>query len=655
MRLATSLREDLTAETARCANGPDAPDVAAACFILALPAAFVTMAEGEHGDCYGWVHWAISPEHVFDARMNTGDYALPPYPGASTGLNAIAELYLVDWVRTAYMLARKFGGMDELARLFLDYSFGRTLVAIGEGDPAGVEALVAMVSWATKDGHPKAKLLAEAALDIFELKTMAPRQQVILGISFVTAAAQWTENTPQQWAQRLLDEHRNDLGEHELVQLLAVVITSSTKWAALRDELLLEIRKLADSYKRRATSKLSASRSLEARVDILQPLIFNLTNFGSTEDIMDVLWAWYGTEDAERGDANILFVGAAHGGGVTYVWPSGRWTRPGPVVAETLQGMMDGISAALTDYFRGPEGDRQLKLDERMVGAPAFEQVEQLRAAMQAHYDIPALTAQLPTDFRPRSIIVLPALRDPFQALLFDQVGWIAPMEASLSKAQAMRPIHTVSIWPGATHLTEAEVECVQNVGVAAGWKVKFAVGPLDEAAFLRFYEDAEPDLLWVIGHGEQSPYRLEETGIVLEGNVLLPITRIAAMTVPGGERRLLVLNVCSSGAAQHRGGIARIGLGHYLATPNQTVAAHLWPIDYYAALAFGCSLSLSLAKAPLPQAFGEAIATMHNQRALLVSLAELEATKAVDRLSSERLNEHLANLLNWGCPVLLT
>lgn len=657
LRLATALREDLTAATEKIAGGSDAGHIAAARFVIAVPASFVTLADGLNGDAYSWVHWGASLTHDFSSRVNEGEYRLPPYESASAGLNALAELALVGWVRSAYLVARKFGGMDKLSRDFLDYSFGMSLVALGRGDvEAAVDALVAIVVWANKDGHPETKRLTRQLLALFDEQKVPPRQQASLAITFVTSAGQWTNHTPQQWAVRLLEDYRQHLVEHEVVQMLAVVMSSPSQWASMRDEILSELRKLARFYRSDDRSDAASSLALEARIDIIHPLIFSLTEFGSTDDILSVLWAWYGTDEAEPGDGNILFVAAAHGDGVTYVWPGGRWTRPGPAVGETLQGMMEGISAALTDYFRGPAGDRGVLLDERMVGAPAFDQAGQLHSAMEAHYGLVELAGHLPTDFRPRAIIVLPAMRDPFQAMLFEQTGWLAPMEASLLKTREIRLVRTISVWPGATQLTEAEVECIQLVGAMAGWTVKVTDGSLDEVAFQRFYEDPEPDVLWVIGHGEQSPYRIEETGILLEGEVLLPVTSIAQMTVPDEGRRLLVLNVCSSAAAQNRGGIARLGLGHFLASASQSVTAHLWPIDYYAALAFGCSLALALANEEIPDAFGTAIATMRDQPGLLALLRGVNANlQAADRLAGDRLREHLANLLNWGCPILLT
>ena len=67
---------------------------------------------------------------------------------------------------------------------------------------------------------------------------------------------------------------------------------------------------------------------MESRAAILMPLIYCLTRVGSVDDILDVLWAWYGALDWERGDSNVLFVCPSHGDGVAYLWPDGRWFAP---------------------------------------------------------------------------------------------------------------------------------------------------------------------------------------------------------------------------------------------------------------------------------------------------------------------------------------
>jgi hypothetical protein len=291
-----------------------------------------------------------------------------------------------------------------------------------------------------------------------------------------------------------------------------------------------------------------------------------------------------------------------------------------------------------------------------MVGAPAYGRAADLTAAMATHYRLDGLIEHLPTDWRPRSIVVVPAHRDPLQATLMKACGWLSPLEASLSRPLPRRTVQVVSIWPGETQTTEAEIAFLQAVAARAGWRVKIASGPQNVAGFKAYYEDPEADVLWVIGHGEQSPFRLEESGLVLSDGQLLTTSELAAFERPNAARRLLVLNICSATATQNRGGLARIGFAQGLTTADQEVVGHLWPIDYYAALAFGCALSASLVDHGPAEALSATISLMQRPRNLIDALAAIAPEQeAIARLSSDRAAEQVENILSWGSAVLLT
>lgn len=377
LALAELIRRDLTAETQRIGSGPGAPLIDGARFVVAMPAIAITMAMGLHGDCYDWVGWSACRTHDPEQRVNEGEYSLPPFDGATDGMNQLCLAYLIDWIACAYILARVFGGIDDFCGRIFGDAVNCAVDALDAGNVIiGVEAIVAIINWATERGHPGAEPLTRTALNIYRVPRLPDRAKVLLGILFSTAAARWTAQSPQQWAQRTLDELQHALVEHEAVQLLAVAADSPVQWTTRRDEILREIRALANSYRASAPGS-AATLALEARVAVIHPLIFNLVEFGTPEDLMDVLWAWYGRDREQRADSNVLFVASAHANGVAYLWPTGRLIlQDAAASAESLEGILEGIleaiSEALNEYFRGPAGDRNLCLDERMAGAPDF-------------------------------------------------------------------------------------------------------------------------------------------------------------------------------------------------------------------------------------------------------------------------------------------
>jgi hypothetical protein len=125
---------------------------------------------------------------------------------------------------------------------------------------------------------------------------------------------------------------------------------------------------------------------------------------------------------------------------------------------------------------------------------------------------------------------------------------------------------------------------------------------------------------------------------------------------VPSVGRRLLVLNICSSATALTFNGMARSGLAQELVSLRQQVIGHLWPIDYYAALAFGSSLAFGLTREPPPAALRDASLLMRDQVKLINMLTEISPElQAIRRLNGQRAAEVLQNVLSWGCPVILT
>ncbi|MFM9859052.1 CHAT domain-containing protein [Pseudoxanthobacter sp. M-2] len=656
LHLAALAQADLTDESARIGDGPGAPLIDGCRFLISIPAIMTTMAMGRHGDCYGWIHWSAFRTHDASRRMNCGEYRLPPFAGAPEGLNGMCLSYFTVWAESAFLLARKFGGMDEWCGRIIDYCWARMAEAFEAGDmPNVARAIVAIVNWATERADQRAEFLTHQLTELYTSSGIDNRTKATLANVFTTKAAAWTHQSPRDWALEILHNYREVLVEHEIVQYLCSTIDSSESWAASRVEVLREISVLVNYYRRSAAAA-DATEVLEARVAIIHPLIFALTEFGDTDDLMDVLWAWYGQESLERADANVLFIGSAHGSGVTYVWPCGRYIVRGNASNETLEALLVGISSALNEYFRGPAGDRELQLDERMIGTPAYETASALVAAISNHYGLDQLTENLPAEWRPRSLVVFPAHRDPLQALLAATLGWLAPLEASVQRPRPARRIRTVSIWPGETQTTEAEVAFLRAIAVQKGWHLKVTNPPLNAEAFRVYYEDPEADVLWVIGHGEQSPFRTSGSGLVLAGEQLLTAARLVAFTRPGEGSRLLVLNICSATATQTRGGLARIGLAHELAAANQAVIGHLWPIDYFAALAFGCALAVNLGQNDPADALRETQLILQRHQDLITVLsAAAPGAEVIERLANEHAAERVANILSWGSAVLLT
>jgi hypothetical protein len=241
--------------------------------------------------------------------------------------------------------------------------------------------------------------------------------------------------------------------------------------------------------------------------------------------------------------------------------------------------------------------------------------------------------------------------------MLRHEAGISTPFESSFSAPAADWPVRNVSVWLGATIYTDFELEVLEAASRLRDWRLRTATPPSHGilSAFRRFYEDADADVLWVIGHGEHTPHSEQKTGLYLDEQMFLSMEEIRHFKCPGTGRRLLVLNVCSGATARMTGGLARIGLAHELVGPNQSVIAHIWPAYSETALSFGALLAAFLGAQDNFSAFAAASAQLRDPEGIVAALDEVlgNRLRAYDRINASI--PALKNVLSWGCPVFLT
>lgn len=652
------LFQDLAAATDAVAENPEeSANVDIVRFLMSLPVAASALIEGDHGQAYDWVLAGISRTFELGRNVNHGDYRLPPYAGGDRVGNDVATANLLRWYRSFYTVATRLGGLDELAQRFARGATRMAVEALGSPHRSdGVQLLALAGQWAAERAAPQAPWFAGQLASMFGAAEFTARDHIVIGTALSGALAPYSGRPASIWARRLLDERAEALVEHERVQLRILAITTPEEWQAERAPLLAAIGALAAYYRGAVRDGGDAGVALEARVKILHPLFHFLARHGSTDDIVAVLAAWYGRPGDERADANILFICPAFGNGTAYVWPTGRSLPDGDDPAN-LDRFLASLSRAQAQPFRGPAGDRDFAIEEHRWGMPDHAHAEALRRDMAALYDFERLRAALPEGFRPRSLVVVPAHRDPVQAVVADAMGWLGPIEASVAAAAPARARRILSVWADdAVQLVDAELELLESLGRRGGWDVRRFEGDRSAEAFRRFYEDPEPDLLWVIGHGEMDAHNLSQSGIVLAGKALLPVREVGQLAIPELGRRLLVLNLCSGGAAQFRGGLGHLGLAHSLARPHQQVIAHQWPVDSYPALAFAAAFLLASIEYAPDEALRHAARSMRDIDGLRAGLAALDPElSAIARLDVPGARANPDSVLNWGNPALFT
>jgi hypothetical protein len=626
-------------------------------FLFALKPMEITLVFGQNGDCYGWIMWALARDCDRSARFFDVSYSFfPPDSQAADDYHDLALANLPRWTHSFFLLARKFGGLDEVAISTAKICWmGCNNAFLSDADSDDCFAgLISLANWAVNANAPQAERWVRILAGMWD-KPIPDRTRAHIGILMITSAHRFTDRGLQEWARELLGNYRHLLTEHMLLQVLAVTAETREDWLAHRDEIIAAAADLARWYRENAADPSGAMMALESRVSIIHPLVYSLTEHGTVDDILDLLGAWYVIPNGRTNDSKVLIIATSHRHGVGYLWGGERLIIRREDEQGSFERMMEAASNAQRDFHRvGGVGDRFPQIDYDRLGQPDENAAPQFETAVRAHFELALLAEELPKGLALRSTLSIPALPIPLGALLAKETDAPVAQEVSLLEPLPNRPIRKVSVWLGSTLHAAFELEALQSVAGLADWELEVVDRGDDPKAFLEFYASEAADLLWVIGHGEHSPYRLEDSGIVI-GDGLVTADMLSEITFRSDGRRLLVLNVCSGAATQVRGGMARIGLSHELVTPQQRVIAHLWPIGMYSGLAFGSKLALELAGSDTDAAYRATIRGMTQPYALCEELRlRLGENLGIhDRIANQ--HEQIGGFLSWGSPVLLT
>lgn len=625
-------------------------------FLFALKPMELCLAWGLNGQCHGWAMWSIARNVDRDARLFDMNYSFfAPDSQAAPEFRDLAIANLPRWTAAFFMLARKFGGVDDVAQRVAPMCWEISEDMIRKGIEVGqcLEALTSLANWASNADEPQAETWVTYLLKKWpDVIPDANRAQI--GMLMMSSAHRFTGRDPQKWADEILKHWSHILIEHMELQVLAASLRTIEDWRERRDRILVSTIQLAQLYREQSgDDETVALQALESRISIIHPLIWFLTEYGEVNDVLDVLGAWYAKDGERTCDDNVLFVASGHMNGVVYLWNGGRLALPREKGPTTFDAVLAAASLAQREYHRATAvGDDPPDIDYQRMGQPNEAAGPEFEAAARAHFEPARLVDALPPDQPIRSILTIPSLPAPVLSLLTTEGGVVASEEVSLQQPLPVRPINRVRVWQGGTMHEAFEVEALERVAILAGWKIDVQSG--DHSAFERFYSDPDADLLWIIGHGEHSPHRIEGSGLVIDEDIVMA-DRLRELTPESDGRRLLVLNVCSGATAQVRGGIARIGIGQELTGPRQQVAAHLWPVGMYAGLAFGAKFALELSETSTAEAYARTVTGMRNPAALRANLIErLGPELAIhDRLANQ--DDQVGNAMAWGAPVLLT
>ena len=611
-------------------------------------------ATGHLPEAYDWTLWSISRNHDPNKIVNRADYRLPPFDGAHRSVNEFSGPFLVNWILHAYYLAVRFGGLDELALTRFHYCYAKAVEAIDKGDrDVGIKALANLTNWAAHTKHESLSTMVKVIESCLRHPDLSPKHKIQLGTILLGEASHLTNHNPATFARKMLEDHSTHFHTQEHLQYLVAATDTHGEWLTRKDEIISKIRTLRFEVGSASHSPMDINVAMEGRIRIIYGLVHLLSRVPDLTSLLSVVALWYGKDIDHEVNFKTLLVLSNDSQGTRWIWPNGDWSPANQDVEKSLEQLTVAISNAFTDYYRGPEGDRVPRVDERLRGTPQIQYALELERHTLSHYAIGKARENVLADQSMETIIFFPNYNAPAYAMIneFTQEGLLQNL--SLERPANEPTISDVLIWPGESLFTDAEVEFLLTAGARFDLTVRVYEAGQSKQDFVRFFADSQADLLWIIGHGNHEPHHLERCGLNLTDDSIFSLRDFSSLPKVN-RNRAVVANICSGGAARVIGGLGITGIAGILANARQRVITHGWPIDMYAALAFGGVYFSSLSKSGLRRGLRRAQQILKEQQSILTEVAETDPDmQIVERLKEENLKIRLENVFSWGSAAI--
>jgi hypothetical protein len=572
-----------------------------------------------------------------------------------------ARRFVLVWIGKLCYYSWKQGGLREMV--------GSSLLTIGpmlqwalekltdEQHDMAVDAACHLSSWLRRNGHID---LAKAVVSFLERAEAAPttseESKKTICILLSCALGEYTSRPLHEWATRGLG-YASRLRGHERLQLLVNQSIRGDATAAF-DEILLAAR--AYSAEAAAQAKDAAVFNYaQARVfDVLAPFLGRLIREGKPDAAVVLLGAWYGVPECHVRRSPVLACVPSFDAAIVYASAE----RPMTYVRDTdeaLRSLTATINDAIgTSHTIADDPSLAIATPAR-PGVPDFSLGERLEQEMIRFYELARLSRDhLTAAISASGLLPIQSLPHPIQALLLRELGVTWPIVSSYEEPGPNRVPRKVLLWSAGTIGGPAEQEGVAAIFRAVGVEVDQRSEDLDADAFSQLYAQEHYDAIWINAHGEFAGPDPHDAHLLLslDRKQRITIAQLAAVGVPKNGRRLLFLNICDGGNVMVTNAPPRLGIAPMLASSNQAVISHLWPVRNFVAATYGVLLADALAAgAGFFQAYCAALAPLRQDRPSLLHLLEAinpRPAELIDRVGNGPDDFSDRNLFNWGSPV---
>ncbi|AEV26386.1 hypothetical protein Dsui_2015 [Azospira oryzae PS] len=609
---------------------------------------------GNGNIAYDWILNGFGSEVSTSIKREFHTNRIYDFRHAKIGwIDEVRKSSFQEWFSEFFYYARRWAALYEIADLIIVDALLDTQPPWPSppwtGIKSEVEAVAFMLSWAAAYEHDSEDALAFLATALLERTDMDAFLKSRLIVSLLTPASRFTSRTPEEWAQWALTNLPNQFRPQEMLQVLIASLTNVTDWDARREVTLETIDAHVAEIRSTLKSETAFTLASDQRITILQNLVFKLHSYERANDLLAIFCRWYAVPQQMQRRDGVLFVFPNHSDGMGYLGKNSHIFRQdqNKSIATLSEITNAALGISITVW-----GQKNLEPVVGRPGVPKYELGSTFEQLLIEHYAWGKLSkAELNWA---SAMVFLPGFPHPVQAIMQNACGQCLPISASLHAPYPDRVIKRAAIWfSGDDNFSAMEADALAAIFHEAGIAcVLFSGTDSTDEDFFVAYSDETFDLFWVAGHGHCDRWDPKSPAILVGNGGVVPIDKLAAISIVSKSRRLLVLNICDSAAASVMGSIHKVGLGPTLASAHQAVIGHIWPVDPLLAAGFGLSLAKGLAcyRSAFFNAFEHALLSLRRDWPSFVSyVGERIDVDLIERLRSNERD--LGNIFHWGSP----
>ncbi len=565
-------------------------------FIHAIEVVRICSSNGLFFESHDWLEFSLCDTLDAGQRQTEPDRLVDFLESSEKFIVLNRTNELLFWMGELFYYSGKNGGLKELAEIVFN-QYWKLATGYSNKFPfydesVKVKALCHALTWAMNNRKEEQKELALALVDVYENAENAESKKLAV-IQLSGKGFQLTDKSATEWAQIGLEVYRDQLYAHEQLQLLNNYCLDDVKKIGKH---LPEIRKAIKDYMKHIGGERLILKYEKARIfSVLFGLILKCLENGLVDVATVLISDFKEVDDVSRLDAGQLFVIVNYSPSIAYASNQG-FTKG---YKTSVKGYCELVSQS--NFFLGTtvtmnDVPEFVLVEPKQMGIPDIDEGANFENSLHNHYSIELLAA---CDLSVlESLVILPGVQHPIQALLTKEAGVSLPIAVSFEKPLPQRAVKNILLWCFGTRTSDPERVLVERIFHKAGIQVESVdILSVSKYDFMQKYSSAEYDVVWVATHGEYEHFAPHRSRIEILNGVHVEVGEIFDAEPKVSHQRLLFLNICDGATVASYNALYDIGIGASLCNKNQAVLSHIWPIEVDYALVFALLYANYIAK----------------------------------------------------------